>query len=204
MTLEAIHSEAALALGYALFLLAVSLGIEWFAAVSHRHIRFSQAVGFRYDAGARAWRCSEGTYLWFDRIDHEARLVRYRAEAKHCNRCLVRDLCTDSDEGRELAHSLESWPEWEMAKFHAVLAVTLVGLAGFLLAIVLLRHLHGSVEPLSLAGGLALSAACCWRLWRRYRLRPRQEARQPWRPPPSHGHEWGGRAVSFFGGTRRR
>jgi hypothetical protein len=175
---EGAHPEAALALGYALFLMFVALGIEIVARFSHRHVRQSKTAGFRFDSQARAWRCPTGNLLWLFKIDQQSRLVRYRAEARHCNRCDIKHTCTDSDEGRELTHSFEGWAESEMGRFHRGFCLMLIVLAGFVLAVALGRHWHGGIEPAALGATLLLVVLASMRVWGRLREPATPEARQ--------------------------
>jgi hypothetical protein len=166
-----VHPEAALALGYALFLLLSALGIEVVARFSHHRLRNSKTAGFRFDSEARAWQCPQGKFLWLYQLDQQSRLVRYRAEARHCNRCGIKHTCTDSDEGRELTHSFEDWAESEMARFHRGFSLMLIVLAGFVLAVTLTRHWHGGVEPAALGLTALLVVFACLRVAERLRAR---------------------------------
>jgi hypothetical protein len=172
--LEAVHPETELALGYALFLLLVALGIEVVARFSHHRLRHSKTAGFRFDSGVRAWQCPQGNFLWLYEVDAQSRLVRYRAEARHCNRCDIKHTCTDSDDGRELTHSFEDWAESEMSRFHRGLCLMLLVLAGFVLAVALARHWHGTLEPTVLATTGLLVVFAALRVWERLRKPPGQ------------------------------
>jgi hypothetical protein len=170
--LDAVHAETELALGYALFLLLVALGIEVVARFSHHRLRHSKTAGFRFDSGMSAWQCPQGNFLWLYEVDQQSRLVRYRAEARHCNRCDIKHTCTDSDEGRELTHSFESWTESEMSRFHRGFCLMLLVLAGFVLAVTLVRHWHGTVEPTVLGTTGLLVVMASLRVWERLRKQP--------------------------------
>lgn len=168
--LEAIHPESVLALGYAFFLLFVALGIEVVARFSHHRVRHSKTVGFRFDSDMRAWQCPQGNFLWLYEVDQQSQLIRYRAEARHCNRCDIKHSCTDSDDGRELTHSFEGWAESEMGRFHRGFCLMLIVLAGFILAVALMRHWHGTVEPAVLGVTALLAVLASLRVWERLRV----------------------------------
>ena len=139
-----IHLEVTLAVGYVAFLLMLVLGIELFAWFSQRGVQRTKTVGFQYHPHLSAWQCSEGNFLWLEGFDKEKRRARYRAKAQICNNCSVKHTCTDSDEGRELLDPLAHWTATEIGHFHYGIALTLLVLAGFFLAVGIVRHPHAS------------------------------------------------------------
>ncbi len=129
-----LHTETLLAAGYAVFLIAAAIALDRLARhAQHRSERY-RTGGFNYMAGLDAWECPEGERLDRVETDHELRLVRYRARAHVCNTCRLKDACTDSDEGREIAASLDSWPHSEAGRFHRGIAIVMVVLAALVLA----------------------------------------------------------------------
>jgi len=148
-------SEAWFVGGYALLLLLIALGLEWIARGSHERIRRAKTVGFRYHGHLNAWQCSEGTFLRHADTDRHARVVRFRAEAKVCNGCRIKEHCTDSDEGRELIHPLEGWPRSEMARFQRALSLSLIVLAALFCAIETARQSEPPLRLFFLCGLLA-------------------------------------------------
>src|SRR4030095_6308659 len=81
-----------------------------------------------------------------------------------CNACARKNDCTDSEHGREIIHSSESWIETQAGKFHRVLSLTLLFLAALILIAEMLRHptlpevlLPGCVLALVLTRGLCLT-----------------------------------------------
>jgi len=91
-------------------------------------------------------------------------IVRYRAPAHTCNACARKNDCTDSEHGREIIHSSESWIETQAGKFHRVLSLTLLFLATLILIAEMFRYktlpevlLPGSVLALVLTRGLSLA-----------------------------------------------
>ena len=118
-----------LAAGYAVFLLVAAGVLEWLSVHTHRRSLRYRTAGFEYDAEHDHWRCPEGQYLWPDEVDHERRLLRYRAKAHICNGCALKDACTDSDQGREIVRPLDPWPHSEAGRFHRAVSLVLVGVA---------------------------------------------------------------------------
>ena len=150
-----LHTETLLAAGYAVFLIAAAIALDLLARhAQHRSERY-RTGGFTYMAGADAWECPEGERLHRVETDHELRLVRYRARAHVCNSCRLKDACTDSDEGREIASSLDSWPHSEAGRFHRGIAVVMVALAALVLAAAAMLH-HGPGDLALLGAGLVV------------------------------------------------
>jgi hypothetical protein len=133
-------AEVIFALGYAGLLLAVAFSLEWLAAHTHRRAQRFRTAGFMYDGARDFWICPEGEHLWPQRIDHERRLMRYRARAHVCNACVVKERCTDSDTGREVVRPLDPWPHSEAGRFHRIIALLLVVLAALILLVAAVRH----------------------------------------------------------------
>jgi hypothetical protein len=135
-----VSAEAALAAGYALFLIAVALGLDLAARHSHRRSGRYRTAGFAFRADLDAWECPEGEFLRRIELDHSARLVRYRARAAVCNACPAKGGCTDSDAGREIAQPLDPWPHSEAGRFHRGISVLMLGLAALLVGVALARN----------------------------------------------------------------
>ena len=155
-------AEVVLAAGYAAFLLAGAFTLEWLSAHTHRRALRFRTAGFAYVQEHDHWLCPEGEQLWPREFDRELWLVRYRARAHVCNACPSKHRCTDSDDGREIARPLDPWPHSEAGRFHRVMAVLLVALAGLVLLAELARH-HSASEALLLLGlGVVAGAAAAW------------------------------------------
>jgi hypothetical protein len=148
-------SEALLAGGYAGALLLGALALEWLSAHTHRRSLRYRTAGFTYHVTQDHWTCPEGEHLWPHEFDHERRLVRYRARAHICNRCPVKQHCTDSDQGRELVRPLDPWPHSEAGRFHRVISLMLVLLAAGILLLAVARN-HQPAEAASLCALFAL------------------------------------------------
>lgn len=142
-------AEVVFALAYAALLLAVALALEWLAAHTHRRAQRFRTAGFTYDSTRDFWVCPEGEHLWPHRIDHQHRLMRYRARAHVCNACVVKGKCTDSDRGREVVRPLDPWPHSEAGRFHRIIALLLVALALLVVVVAAARH-HRLVDVAAL------------------------------------------------------
>ena len=146
--------EVVAAAAYAGALTLGALTLEWLSAHTHRRALRFRTAGFAYDSARDHWLCPEGEHLWRHEVDHERRLVRYRARARVCNACRIKERCTDSDQGREIVRPLDPWPHSEAGRFHRVIALLLVGLAVLMLVVVLARH-HDASEAALLFAVLA-------------------------------------------------
>jgi hypothetical protein len=69
------------------------------------------------------------------RFDSQRRVALHRAEAKSCNACVLKNNCTDSQEGRELDHHPDSWLQSEVRRFHRGISLALLFLAGLSLSL---------------------------------------------------------------------
>jgi hypothetical protein len=160
-----IHNEVLLAAGYALFLVLVAAGLEWFGRHSHRRSGQFRTAGFRYHRQLDVWECPCGHHLHRHR-DHPARrLARYRAPAHVCNACAKKVVCTDSDQGREVTMSLGSWISSEAGRFHRGMSLVLLVLAAFILAVEIFRC-QAQAERLVVGSTLGLIVVTTLRLMR--------------------------------------
>ena len=175
-------AETLLAGAYSIALLVCAGALEWLSAHTHRRSLRYRTAGFEYQADHDVWVCPEGEDLRLHELDHERRLARYRARAHACNRCPLKERCTDSDEGREIVRPLDPWPHSEAGRFHRAIAVMLVVLAGLVAAVAMARN-HGAAELGLLAGLLATCALVTRLLLRDLRAHP---ANFP-DPTDSHG-----------------
>jgi len=175
-------SEAIIAAGYAGTLLATSITIEWLSAHTHRRSLRFRTAGFAYDEAQDHWVCPEGQHLWPHEFDHKRRIVRYRAKAHTCNRCPLKEHCTDSDEGREVVRPIDPWPHSEAGRFHRMISLTLVVLAALIAAVALTRN-HEPADSATLGALMVASALLARLLLRGLRSHP---ANFP-EPAPSHG-----------------
>lgn len=157
---QTIDIEVFLAIAYAIFLLLVAFGLELLARHSHHRSKQMRIAGFRYHRQHDVWECPTGEQLKPIATDYGRRLVRYRAPAHICNKCSIKHLCTESDDGREIEHDPDSWLESELARFHRGISLALLFLAGLLLVVEMIRHerplelliLSGFLVPVALLG----------------------------------------------------
>jgi hypothetical protein len=166
-----LDAEVVLAAAYAAILLGCAYGLDALARHSHRRSEQYGIGGSRFHAHIDAWECPEGEYLHLRHRDDERRLVRYRARALVCNACPAKAACTNSDEGRELVRSLDTWPRSEVGRFHRVVSLSLVGLAGLISVVALLRN-HEPAEAALLGAALVCAGIAARSLAAALRHRP--------------------------------
>jgi len=154
--------EGLLAAGYAVFLAGAAAILELMARYSHRRTQTIPTTGFSYDHTFDRWICPVGQSL--HRIDTvwEQRVVRYRAQAHHCNNCAIKHRCTDSDEGRVIEHQVDSWLQSGLRQFHRGISLMLLFLAFLISVIEVLRQ--SGVERAGVGTLAVIIGACCLRL----------------------------------------
>jgi hypothetical protein len=151
-----VATESLLAAGYALFLVAMAIGLDVLARHSHRRSERYRTAGFTYHDRIDAWECPEGQPLHRIEIDMQRRLARYRARAQVCNSCSRKPDCTDSDTGRELTRALDPWPHSEVGRFHRGIAVAIVCFGILVIGAGAVLH-HGAADLAVLAAALLVS-----------------------------------------------
>ena len=152
MMIDGFHAEVLMASGYALFLVVVALMLEWLAKHSHHRSEQLRVTGFKFRKEFDHWECPTGQLLHRHSVDHVNNVVRYKAPGHVCNCCHKKPDCTDSDEGREIEHRVDSWVQSEIRRYHRGFSLALLLLA----ALILLAQLvwfKGS-RDLILAGSL--------------------------------------------------
>jgi hypothetical protein len=137
------HLEPLLAGAYIVLLLIVAQALEWMARHSHRRAERYHTGGFRFHKDRDIWECPTGMALMRAEVDHQLRIVRYRAPAHTCNNCLIKSRCTHSDRGREIAVSMDPWVASASLRFQTGISLVLLALAGLLALAESLRHPHG-------------------------------------------------------------
>lgn len=142
----------------------------WDFILSRRSGRYRTA-GFRYRRELDVWECPEGEFLRRIELDHSARLIRYRARAAVCNACPAKASCTDSNEGREIARSLDPWPNSEAGRFHRGVSIVMLALAALVGAAALARN-HSSTELLLLLPALLVVLTLLERMLSAFRATP--------------------------------
>ncbi len=164
--ISGIHLDVLLGAGYAVFLVGVAIALEFLARHSHRRAQRYQTAGFQYLQHLDVWECPAGQQLSRIGFDEQKRIARYRAPAKACNSCSLKNNCTDSDEGRELEHHLDWWLQSELRRFHRGISLALLLLAGLIVAADIPQHatardlgvLCVAIAPVALVGSRMLSA----------------------------------------------
>jgi hypothetical protein len=134
-----VHLEVILAAGYAVFLAAVAAALELAARHAHHRSERLRVAGFRYDPKLDLWTCPNDQKLLRAEADYQRRVVLYRGAAHVCNRCAMKERCTDSNEGRTIEHAPDSWLDSELRRFHRGMSLTLLALAAVLLVAELFR-----------------------------------------------------------------
>jgi hypothetical protein len=180
--------------GYACGLLLAACALDRLARHSHARSDRYRTAGFRYHQEHDAWVCPQDQMLWPTGYDERAKLMRYRAKPSVCNSCPVKGSCTSSPHGREITREIEPWPQSEAARFHRGLVLVLIGLAGLLLLVALVRH-HQPAALGVVAAPLISSVALAHRFTDHFRRTPaRVPAATPSSglrvTPPSRTH-WG-------------
>jgi hypothetical protein len=165
--LRTIDIEVLLSCAYAVFLVLVAFGLELAARYSHHRSKHVGLAGFRYHRQLDLWECPMGQHLRPVASDCSGRVNRYRASAHICNACSIKDLCTNSDHGRELEHNPNSWLESEVKRFHRGISLSILVLAALLLIAEMIRH-QRPTELLVLGGCLAAVAVLGTRLFAAY------------------------------------
>jgi hypothetical protein len=166
-----VHLEVLLAVGYAVFLLGVSLGLDLMARHSHLRSERYRTAGFAYHPTHDAWICPEDHVLVRSEVDREQRFVRYRGRPQVCNHCPAKAECTDSDEGREVVRALDPWPHSEAGRFHRGISLSVTLVAALILAAELVRN-HGPAEIAVLGTALAATATLARHMHKVFRASP--------------------------------
>lgn len=161
---DGFHAEELMVEGYSLFLVGVAVLLEWLARHSHNRSEQMQVTGFKFHKEADRWECPAGILLYRHSVDHQRGIVRYRAPAHICNCCHKKPDCTDSGEGREIEHRVNSWVQSEIRRFHRGFSVALLLLAALILAFQLIwyHQLHDMiliVIPLAAVGAAVIRLA---------------------------------------------
>jgi len=138
------HFEPFLAGGYILLLIIIARALEWMARHSHKRADQYHTGGFRFHRDRDMWECPTGMALQRAEVDHELRVIRYRAPAHTCNQCPVKSRCTHSDRGREIPVPMDPWVSSASVRFQTGISLVMLGLAGLIAIIELLRHGHGA------------------------------------------------------------
>jgi hypothetical protein len=151
----AYHIEPMLAGGYAILLVLIAALLEWLARHSQKRSDKYDIAGFRFHHDRDAWECPQGARLERSEINHELRVIQYRAPADTCNGCSIKAQCTNSERGRTISMSLDPWVSSATARFQRGISLVLFTLAAVIVGLELFRYGHGE-ERWALGGLLAL------------------------------------------------
>ena len=138
--ISGVHTEVVLSASYAIFLTTVAVGLELLARHSHKRSERYRNSGFTYFRDRDAWECPAGQQLLRQETHYERRIIHYRPRAEACNRCALKNNCTDSNEGRVLKSHLDSWIESELRRFYRGISIVLLLLAAIILSAEAMRH----------------------------------------------------------------
>jgi hypothetical protein len=127
------HVEVLYTAAYAVVLVGIAFALELLARRSHKMAEQIHVSGFSYHPELDVWKCPTGQHLGRRATDERWGIVVYQAPAHVCNVCHCKPGCTDSDEGRQIEHHLDSWLKSELRRFHRGLSLLLLLLAGLLL-----------------------------------------------------------------------
>jgi hypothetical protein len=166
-----LHAEVLVVVGYAVFLLSISLGLDTMARLSHARSERYRTAGFSYHHTHDAWICPEDQILLRSETDHERRLVRYRGRPQICNHCPTKSDCTDSDDGREVVRAMDPWPHSEAGRFHRGISLALTLIASPILTVEALRN-HAPLELAVLGATFFAIALMAWHLHAAFRATP--------------------------------
>ena len=169
--MEMINPEVWFALVYGSFLLLVAHVLDLLARHTATRTTAAKAGGFTYHEEHDAWKCSEDQWLWPIVFDPEHRVTRYQASPVVCNPCPVKDTCTTSDSGRQLARNIDPWPSSEAERFHRGIACSVVVLA-LLWPIAVMFEGRTALELVMLGVGSAAIGSGSWPLWSHLRRTP--------------------------------
>ena len=156
---------------YACGLLLGACALDRLARHSHNRSDRYRTAGFRYHPDHDAWVCPQDQMLWPTLYDEQAKLMRYRAKPSICNACPVKRSCTSSTHGREITRETQPWPHSEAARFHRGLVLVLVGLAGLLLLLMVVRN-HQPADLAVLIGPLVACGILAHRFTDHFRRTP--------------------------------
>ncbi len=128
------HFEVLYTAAYAVVLVGIAFALELLARRSHKMAEQIHVAGFSYHPELDVWKCPTGQHLGRRATNERWGIVVYQAPAHVCKVCHCKPGCTDSDEGRQIEHHLDSWLKSELRRFHRGLSLVLLLLAGLLLA----------------------------------------------------------------------
>lgn len=154
-----VELEVWLILGYIAVVLAGARLAELIARAHFERARRIAESGFEYDADADHYQCPQGERLSLHVVEAGARLAVYRAPARTCNGCPVKDSCTPRDEGRHIYRPLAAWAETDVGRFHRRLSMLMIGV-GLIFSLGGLLRWMGQPGTGMLLLAMAISLTC--------------------------------------------
>lgn len=122
-----VELEVWLILSYIAVVLAGARLAELIARAHFERARRFAERGFEYDADADHYQCPQGERLSLHIVEAGTQLAVYRAPARSCNGCPIKDACTPHDEGRHIYRPLAAWAETDVGRFHRRLSMLMIG-----------------------------------------------------------------------------
>jgi hypothetical protein len=144
--------------GYALILLAIAWGFDTMARRTSQRAAQWRTGKFVYHPDHDAWVCPQDQWLWPSSFDPKSRVMRYQAAPSVCNVCPVKDSCTTSNHGREIAREVDPWPHSEAGRFHRGIACAVAGF-GVVMPLATLAANHGPADVAVLGGTVLVVVA---------------------------------------------
>jgi hypothetical protein len=157
-----VTTETFLALGYVVFLVAVAMLLELVARHVHKRSEQAATAGFIYHRDKDVWECPDGRNLHREEIDTPLKVIRYRAEAHHCNTCVFKFRCTNSDSGRVIEQHANSWLDSGLYRFHRGMSISMLVLAGMILVLEMVRNHSPRGEVLLAVVTLCVGTLAIW------------------------------------------
>ena len=107
-----------LLLAYLLALWTGAWVLEVLARTHFDRARRHAHAGFAFDAELDRYECPQGELLTLHTFDDRDKLAIYKAPAKSCNQCVLKEFCTPHDEGRHVYRSLAEFHETDAGGDH--------------------------------------------------------------------------------------
>jgi hypothetical protein len=118
-----------LLVGYLAMLWVGGWALEILARVHFRRAQRFAHDGFAYDTELDRYECPQGELLTLHTFDDRNKLAIYKAPAKSCNQCVLKEFCTPHDEGRHVYRSLAEFHETDVGLFHRRLSLVILSIA---------------------------------------------------------------------------
>jgi hypothetical protein len=117
------------------YVASVLIGARVVEAIAKAHFARARRAGhegFDYVESHDLYYCVGGATLKLHQIHDAERLAVYRAPAFQCAICQHKQRCVPDAESREIHHSLATWAETDVGRFHQLISVLMFLVAGVL------------------------------------------------------------------------